>query len=278
MAWQDWCIGPAGGGVFPPLDEEGLRELVRQDPALHGCDRSRWRRRDVQERFPPLRGLSLRSVSRHFRHAKIRLKRGRLRLHSPDPDYLSKRDAIWADLERARADPDRITVIYGDEASVYRQPTIASRWGDIGTEPTADLSHRANTRHRLCSGLDAVTGQVIWTAGSTIRVSKLRAFLRRLREVYPDRELILVWDNWPVHHHPDVLAEAERLDISIRWLPTYAPWLNPIEKLWRWLKHDRLHHHRYSDRWTELKAWIAAFLDQFSRPSPNLLRYTGLSV
>ena len=22
------------------------------------------------------------------------------------------------------------------------------------------------------------------------------------------------------------------------WLPTYAPWLNPIEKLWRWLRQE----------------------------------------
>jgi hypothetical protein len=27
------------------------------------------------------------------------------------------------------------------------------------------------------------------------------------------------------------------------WLPTYAPWLNPIEKLWRWLRQDVLKMH-----------------------------------
>ena len=60
------------------------------------------------------------------------------------------------------------------------------------------------------------------------------------------------------------------------WLPTYAPWLNPIEKLWRWLRQDVLHLHRLADDWKALRQRVRAFLDQFAQGSQRLLEYVGL--
>jgi hypothetical protein len=67
------------------------------------------------------------------------------------------------------------------------------------------------------------------------------------------------------------------LPIHLIWLPTYAPWTNPIEKLWRCLKQDVLHLHRYQDDWQGLRARVDAFFAQFATGSPDLLRYVGLS-
>ena len=58
------------------------------------------------------------------------------------------------------------------------------------------------------------------------------------------------------------------------WLPTYAPWLNPIEKLWRWLRQDVLKMHRLASRWSELKERVRTFLNQFAQGSTRLLEYT----
>jgi len=48
---------------------------------------------------------------------------------------------------------------------------------------------------------------------------------------------VLVWDNWPVHRHPDVWACASELGIHhSSGLPTLrAVGRILIEKLWRWL-------------------------------------------
>ena len=61
-------------------------------------------------------------------------------------------------------------------------------------------------------------------------------------------------------------------------LPTYASWLNPIEKLWRKLKQELVHLHRLADKLPELRAQIDRFLDQFANGSLDLLRYVGLFV
>ncbi len=276
--WLAWCIDPAAEAGFPPLRKQEVIALVGREPVLCGVPRSRWRRCDLQARLPWLASRHLTTVSRVLHRCGIHCKRGRVRVHSPDPDYLRKRDEIrWA-LELARLCPSQIALYYADEASLHRQPSLADRFGVVGLEPIADHAPRYDSRHRLCADLDAVCGRVIWIGASHMTVPKLCAFLRAIRDADPDRFLMLVWDNWPVHHHPRVLAEAKRCRIHILWLPTYAPWLNPSEKLWRLLRQSVVHHHRLANQWTELKARVTTFLDQSNQPSPDLIRYVGLSV
>ena len=87
----------------------------------------------------------------------------------------------------------------------------------------------------------------------------------------------MIQDNWNIHTHPEVLAALARYPrIQPVWLPTYAPWLNPIEKLWRWLRQDILKLHRWVEDWPQLKQRVRGFLDQFAQGSPALLRYVGL--
>jgi transposase len=253
-------------------------EAVRQPPQAHGLARARWRLGDLAAVVAGLVGYSPSGVSRALRRLRVSRQRGRLAVHSPDPAYQQKLAWVARAAALARRPDSGVTVLYGDEFSLYRQPTLAATYAPRRQAPVARLSHRANTRHRLSGALDLATGRVTWLARSKMGVENLTRFLAKLRRAYPaSRRLILIWDNWPVHLNPAVLEAAGALGIELLWLPTYAPWTNPIEKLWRWLKQDKLHHHRLADRWAELQAEVWAWLDQFAGPSPDLLRYVGLS-
>ena len=46
-------------------------------------------------------------------------------------------------------------------------------------------------------------------------VHHLCRFLRTLPQAYPDRRVILIWDNWPVHPHPNVLAQAKTVETKL---------------------------------------------------------------
>jgi hypothetical protein len=252
-----------------------LWSVLHQAPAVFGLARPRWRLADLRRVLAGLADYSLAGVSKLVRRLRLRRKRGRLSLHSPDPAYPTKLAWIQRARTAATQQPDQVRLLFGDEFSLYRQPTLAPTYAPIGVEPTAPLSQQANTRQRLSAALDIESGRVVWTARATMGVAGLCHFLRTLRGAYPTRSLLLAWDNWPVHAHPTVLAQAAALDIEVLWLPTYAPWTNPIEKLWRWLKQEKLHHHRLADQWPVLQAEVAAFLDQFAHGSPDLLRYVG---
>ena len=102
-------------------------------------------------------------------------------------------------------------------------------------------------------------------------------YYQALEAVYPEAEVIfVVQDNWPVHFHDDILAALVGTKIVLVPLPTYAPWTNPTEKMWRKLYQEVLHLHDFTDRWSELKTEVGDFLDQFADGSTELLRYVGL--
>ena len=122
-------------------------------------------------------------------------------------------------------------VLYADELTLVRQPSLGLVYAPRGHEPTVPLTTEPNDPYRYAGALDLLTGQVWWLGAQKVGVDRLMRFLRRLRAAYPTQELYLVWDTWPVHRHPAVLAVTAALGITILWLPTYAPWSNPIEKL-----------------------------------------------
>ena len=248
---------------------------MRHAPQTHGLPQARWRLADLRGVLPWLQDYSLAGISLALRRLKVSRQRGRLAIHSPDPAYQHKLG--WVERARSLAftPGSTVTVLYGDEFSLYRQPTLAPTYAPHGEAPRARCAATANTRHRVSGALNVATGQLTWLAHAKMGVVNLKRFLKKLRRTYPDQTLILIWDNWPVHEHPEVLATAAAVGIELLWLPTYAPWTNPIEKVWRWLKQDLLHHHRLAARWTELKQQVRAWLDRFSHGSDELLRYVG---
>ena len=122
-----------------------------------------------------------------------------------------------------------------------------------------------------------MTGQVHAAATSKMGVAGLRQHLRARRAAYgSDRVRTLVWGNWPINFDPRVVAAAIQRMPLLR-LPTYAPWLNPIEKLWDWLKATVLRLHPWSDAWEVLHRTVEAFLADFADGSDALLQYVRLA-
>ena len=107
---------------------------------------------------------------------------------------------------------------------------------------------------------------------------QLGLFARQLDATYPDADrIVLVEDNWSIHQHRDVLAVVASLPrLEIVWLPTYAPWLNPIEKLWRKLRQEVLRQHQLARDWDGLLARVRAFFTSYATGSEDLLTYVGL--
>jgi hypothetical protein len=277
---------------------------VHQSPGLHGIPRSRWTLAHLQQKVSFLTNRSLATVWRTLHRFGIAWKRGRGHLTSPDPNYLAKLTDILELIRKSKQDPKRWVVLFADELTFYRQPSVSMAYDNRGhDQPLAELGHRANTSARVASALNIWSGQVTSLIRSHFGVRELVSFYERIRETYPEAEAIwLIEDNWPVHFHPDVLAALEpqqlkypvrvtpywskeptrrvperKLPIQIVSLPTYAPWTNPVEKLWRKLRQELLHLHAFKDAWLELNAAVQELLQALETGSEDLLRYVGLS-
>ena len=199
-------------------------------------------------------------------------------IHSPDPNYHDKWKAILRAFADAVNHPEEVIVLFLDEFSYYRQPTLACAYHQTGnTQPFGYQVPRSNTRTRLIAVLNGLTGQVTYLQRSKIGSLVLQDFYRLVRTAYPQaKRIYVVQDNWPVHKLPEVLQSMQENDLTPLFLPTYASWLNPIEKLWRWLKQDVLHLHTLANNLDTLRTQVCDFLDSFASGSNPLLRYVGL--
>lgn len=264
---------------------------------------SRWSLESLLSHCEWLQLHSRSGLCRLLKRVGIRYKRARDYLHSPDRDYAAKVAYIQHCWQLARDEPQRYILLYLDEFAFERQPTLSHAYEAQGQHcPLAYRSQRSNTQCRGLGALNALTGQVLYLQRTHITTAVLSAFYAQMATAYPQADTIfVVQDNWPVHVHPDVLArlQAQRspfwphvpdnwptqpsrravhdtLPIQFCFLPTYSPWLNPIEKLWRWVRQQVLHLHRLSDDWERLKQLVLDFIAQFHLGSLPLLHYVGL--
>lgn len=183
-------------------------------------------------------------------------------------------------LKEARGDPQGTVLLFQDEASFYRQPSQGWLWASRGRrQPKMRYSHSSNTLMRVVGFLDVVTGQVLARDFPKVSVERLAQCIQGVSRAYPGaHKIYLVWDNWPNHWHPTVLAAVQKDSrLKVLPLPTYAPWLNAIEKLWRLLHQEVTHAHPWCDDFKGFRQAILDKLGEFSGGSQRLLRYCGLA-
>jgi transposase len=258
----------------PP--DPSVLDTVVTSPALVPC---RYRLEVVRASFDWMADYTLSGVWRLLGRLGIGWKHGYINYWSPDPAYRTKVRFIEKCLKIVAADPRHNVAVFVDEMSYHRWPTAtADWWPRADGYPLAVHGNCNNQQWRVIGGLNAYTGQVSYRQNYIVGLEQVILFHQQLYQQYRKMgNLFVIEDNWNVHTHPDVQAAvAELPNMTIAWLPTYACWLNPIEKLWKWSRQIVLHRHRMSDRWPELKQRMGGFFDQFEDGSDELLRYVGL--
>jgi hypothetical protein len=290
-AWRVCSVGgmeATAGLPFP--DREQVVQRLQQGPgsetlaAPGGTQNklppSRWTLATIRATFAVLQDYTLSGVRRWLLRRGIELRSATVQQYSPDPEYEVKVRRLKRYLRQAARDPARVVLVFLDEMGYSVWPEAAADWcaAAPAEPPLADRKKAPNGLWRIAGALNAVTGQVTYIDGYIVGRAKVIELYRRLVQTYPRAQKIyVVQDNWSIHTHPDVLEALQAYpQIKPVWLPTYAPWLNPIEKLWRWLRQDILKLHRLAGDKKGLRQRVNDFLDQFVQGSSPLLRYVGL--
>jgi transposase len=252
--------------------------LLHNSPYKYGIKRARWRLQDVGRALAWLNGYSDAGIYKVLKRLGFSRKKALNFIRSPDPEYRAKWQAVLRAYMEAVEQPDKVTILFLDELTYYRQPSKAPAYHAKGkTQPLAIQVATYNTKTRLAAVMNAITGQVNYMQRSKIGTAALVAFYAQVRAAYPDAEKVyIVQDNWPVHKLPQPMRAMLDHKLTPLFLPTYASWLNPIEKLWRWLKQKVLHLHQFAHRLDKIRELVNGFLDQFQSGSDDLLRYVGL--
>ena len=258
--------------------KEEVKKVLAQSPRQYGLEGNRWRLAFIRQRVSWLRGCTLAGVWQILKRLGFSYKQACRFIHSPDPRFRLKVRAITQAFSQALWHPDEAAILFEDELSYYQQPATTATWGLSGPKQLrVQGGISGNQLTRLGAAMDGITGRLLYHQADKFGLQEMQALYRLIRQQYAQPTVFVVQDNWyQVHDHASVLQTAQELNIIPLFLPTYASWLNPIEKLWRWLRQDVLHNHSLADNLVALRGNVDDFLGQFALDSPDLLHYCGL--
>ena len=128
-------------------------------------------------------------------------------------------------------------------------------------------------------GIGAVnyhTGETVVRFERRKRRREIATLLEALVAKHPTGIIYVAWDNADTHQDDEVEAvvRAAAGRLVLLYLPTYGPWLNPIEMLWRHFRREVTH----CELFESVKALLAAaadFLARYNRDPQRTLSIIG---
>lgn len=186
-----------------------------------------WSTRDMAKTA----GLSHVSIGRIWQSFGLKPHRTETFKLSPDPLLIEKvRDIVGLYLNP----PDRALVLCVDEKPQIQAlnrtaPLLPMRPGQAERR-THDYRRHGTTS--LFAAFDVQTGQVIGQTQRRHRAIEFRKFLDHVDAAVPaDLDVHLIMDNYSTHKAPIIKAWlAKRPRYHVHFTPTYASWLNQVER------------------------------------------------
>jgi transposase len=168
------------------------------------------------------------------------VKRPKKRLLKANPE---KRQAFVASYVALRSEAQTCgaQIFFVDEAHFRADVELRAKWvlrGEAALVETSSpkFGEKATYYSAICLETGAV--EALAVPGNTNAATSV-AFLQQLRAKYPE-PLIVIWDNGPAHHGPEIRAYLTTPDLKLRLvpLPGYSPDFNPDEAIWDWIRED----------------------------------------
>ena len=186
-------------------------------------------------------GISKSTVARYFALFGLQPHRTKSFKLSTDPFFVEKvRDVVGLYLNP----PDKALVLCVDEKSQIQalertQPVRPMGLGYVEGVTHDYYRHRTTT---LFAALNVLDGAVITQCKPRHRHQEFVAFLNHLDHHVPaDLTVHLIADNYATHKHPRVKAWLARHPrFHIHYTPTYASWLNQVERWFALISHQAI--------------------------------------
>lgn len=131
---------------------------------------------------------------------------------------------------------------YADEFNLSWLPTLRQMWSPIGQQVMIPTPGQNRTHYGI-GAVNYTTGETVIIVRPRKRRIEIAELLLLLLEKHPAQTIYLVWDNASTHRDGAVEAVLKQAKgrLVLLYLPTYSPWLNPIEMLWRHFRREVTH-------------------------------------
>jgi transposase len=215
--------------VHRRTDDAKVEEVVTKTLESTPKGQTHWSQRQMAKEV----GLSQPTIHRIWKAFGLQPHLSETFKLSPDPQFVEKlRDIVGLYMNP----PDNALVLCVDEKSQIQalertQPILPLRPG-VPEQQTHDYQRNGTTT--LFAALNAHTGEVVRKCYRRHRAKEYLKFLRHLDEQLPEDldEIHLIVDNYATHKTAAVQRWfARHPRYHVHFTPTYASWLNLVERL-----------------------------------------------
>jgi transposase len=120
-------------------------------------------------------------------------------------------------------------------------------------------SNTGRARLNLSGVIDVVSHNIVIQEDLTLNAESTIRFFKKIEEAYPNKEKIHVFcDNASYYRNKMVKQYLETSKVCLHFLPPYSPNLNPIERLWKWMK-ERVIYNTYYEHFEDFRGAILGF-------------------
>jgi transposase len=132
------------------------------------------------------------------------------------------------------------------------------------------------TTHYGIGAVDYHTGETVVLLKRHQRRQESAELLHALVDQNPTGTIYVAWDHAGTHEEDEVemVVRAAAGRLVVLYLPTYSPWLNPIEMLWRPFRREVPHNELFQT----VKSLLAAarqFFDRYNQEPCRILSVIG---
>ena len=164
---------------------------------------------------------------------------------------------------------------YLDEFNVSWLPTLRAIWGPKGQQVMIPTPRQPYKRYGL-GVVNYHTGETVVLFRRRKRRKEVAELLQTLVDKHRTGMIFVALDNASTHEDDEVEAvlHAAAGRLALLYLPTYSPWLNPIEMLWRQFRREVTH----CELFESLKALLVAaqaFFDRYNQKPDEVLSIIG---
>ena len=256
-------LTPEGGGSIEKLDTKHAQELIDHldgHTYLYVKDillyvKSRW------QIDYTVAGMTAWLKRHRFSYKKPSLVPGKANREEQE-----KWIEEYTDLKESLSGEETICFIDG----VHPTHNVQLAYGWIKKGKRKEIpSNTGRGRVNLSGMIDMITHKVFVREDITLNADATIGFFEKIEEAYPTKTKVHIFcDNARYYKNRAVREHLESSKIKLHFLPPYSPNLNPIERLWKWMK-ERVMYNTYYQEFEEFKEAIMGFFRLISGLDPG---------
>lgn len=125
-------------------------------------------------------------------------------------------------------------------------------------------ANSGRSRINLSGIFDVINHKVLIQEDKILNAAATISFFRKIEATYPGKKRVHIFcDNAGYYRNKAVTEYLQASKIKLHFLPPYSPNLNPIERLWKWMK-ERVIYNTYYREFEDFRLAVFGFFSTIS--------------